>query len=182
VPVGFFGPGLGNKIVPRAPGPQVGPGGPGFPAPRLRAFPGPGLFPGGVQLGAAASYLGLTVPQLFQKLSSGKSLAEVAAAQHKSTSGLEQAMAASLKSRLEKLVTAKVITSAREQQILSQSQKLIARQINQKGLQVPKFRAPALRFRGGSMAAPPNTPSAPKGPNGQLGPASQLFAPAGPSA
>lgn len=179
VPFGFFGPGgLGKQIAP-GPGIPGGPGVPGFPAPRLRAFPGAGLLPGPGSLGAAASYLGLTTPQLFQKLSSGQSLAEVAAGQHKSTSGLEQAMTASFKAKLEKLVSSKAITSAREQQILSQWQQRLAQQINQKGLQGPKFRAPALRFRGGSMAAPPNAPNA---PNGKLGPAAPLFAPPGPSA
>src|SRR6266480_7011365 len=39
-------------------------------------------------LSVAADYLGLTVPQLFQKLANGQSLADVAKAQHKSVDGL----------------------------------------------------------------------------------------------
>jgi len=174
VPFGFFGPGKGG-------GPAPGPG-PGF-GPRLRGFgfggPGPAGGPGGPglagELGSAASYLGLTGAQLLKKLSSGQSLAQLAAAQHKSTSGLEQAMTASIKAKLDKLVSAKAITSAREQQILSQWQKRLAQEINQKGFQLPRFGRPALRLHG-AMPAPPKTP------NGSLGPAAQLFAPPGPSA
>jgi AraC-like DNA-binding protein len=179
VPFGFFGPGGAG-----------GPGGPGVPggvpAPRLRAFPGP--FGPGPKLGlgfglaggdgAAASYLGLTDAQLFQQLSSGKSLAQIATARGKSVSGLEQAMTTAVKSRLDKLVTNKLITSAQEQQILSSLQKRLDQLVNAKGFKRPMvrgFAGPGMPFRG-KMQAPPNA----AGP--LPGPAAQLFAPAGPSA
>ena len=46
--------------------------------------------PDGGHLSAAAAYLGLTVPQLLQKLSGGKTLAQVAKAQDKSVDGLSR--------------------------------------------------------------------------------------------
>ncbi|HYB27276.1 MAG TPA: hypothetical protein VEF89_11725 [Solirubrobacteraceae bacterium] len=174
VPFGLFGPGgpggPGGMLAPGVPG---GPGAPGSATPRLRAFPVPFAVAGGI--GSAASYLGLTNAKLFQQLSSGKSLAQIATAQHKSVSGLEQAMLGAVKSRLDKLVMAKVITSAQEQQTLSRWRTRLSQQVNTKGLQFPKLRAPALRFHG-SMPAPPN------GPASSLGPAAQLFASPAPSA
>jgi hypothetical protein len=196
-PGGVAGPGGQGGVAgpggPGGPGGAAGPVGPGgvpnpaYPGksgsgpqvrPFLRRFPGPfpGVFPLGGGVASAASYLGLTNAQLFQKLSSGQSLAQIATAQHKSVSGLEQTLLTAQRSRLDKLVKAKVITSTQEHQMLTKWQTLLSQQVNQKGFQLPRFRAPALRFYG--------KPSAPgKAPSSGLGPAEQLFAaPAPPSA
>jgi hypothetical protein len=69
-------------------------------------------------LGPAASYLGLTREQLRSELKSGKSLAQIAAAKGKTTSGLVAAMLAPLKQRLAKAVAAKRLTQVRADEIL----------------------------------------------------------------
>lgn len=80
--------------------------------------PGRGLLGAGVQ--AAAQYLNLTPAQLKTQLASGRSLAQITASTPgKSVSGLEQAITAAVKSRLDAAVSANRITSAQEQQILS---------------------------------------------------------------
>ncbi len=81
-------------------------------------------------LAAAAKYLGLTDAQLRKQLVSGKSLAQIAKAQGKSTSGLEQAMTAALKQRLDTAVANKRITAAQEQKLLSQLSSRISDLIN----------------------------------------------------
>ncbi len=139
-----FGFGLGPRFA-HPPGLGV-PGGPA----------GPGFFGGGLAgplgLQGAADYLGLTIPQLFQQLSSGKSLAQIATSKGKTASGLEQAMTTSIKTRLDKLVARKVITAAQEKSLLSRFSARVARAINQKGLPF------AGRFRprfGGKLPTPP---------------------------
>ena len=67
---------------------------------------------------AVAKYLGLTTAQLVKQLESGKSLAEIAKAQGKTTAGLDQAITAAAKTRLDKAVADKRITAAQEQQML----------------------------------------------------------------
>ncbi len=86
------------------------------------------------QLTAAATYLGLSDTQLRDDLASGKSLAQIAAAQHKPVSGLKSAMTAAFKTKLDKLVSANVITSAQEQRILSRFQSRLDTIINAAGL------------------------------------------------
>jgi len=130
--------------------------------PRFMHPPGPG-FPGGrlgrpFEMQAAASYLGLTDAQLFQQLSSGKSLAQIATSKGKTASGLEQAMITSIKTRLDKLVANKMMTAAQEKTVLSRLSARLATVINQKG--PLKFKGPRFRFRNG---APP-TPGAPVPP------------------
>ena len=146
VPFGLFGPGPGSGPGP-GPGPGFGPGRGGLMPGIARGFAGPG----GLQ--SAASYLGLTDPQLFQQLSGGKSLAQIAAAKGKAVSGLEQAMTSAMKSRLDKLVAAKVLTKAQEQKVLSRFSSSLAQQINRKGLAGPR---PYLRWGlRGKLPAPP---------------------------
>ena len=132
---------------------------PGFagPQPFPRFFQGPpgGAFKAGPPalgfpafgLGAAASYLGLSTPQLFQQLNSGKSLAQIATAKGKTVAGLEQAMTTPIKKALDAAVSAKAITAAREEQILSRYAARLSQRINEKGLPAPR----ALRgmFRAG---------------------------------
>jgi hypothetical protein len=69
---------------------------------------GPGAGPG---LDAAATYLGLTADELRTQLQAGKTLAQVAAAQGKSVSGLEDALVAEAKSHLDAAVSAGDITA-----------------------------------------------------------------------
>jgi AraC-like DNA-binding protein len=135
---------------------------PGFPVPgfplhgfgRGFAVPGRAFALGGLE--GAAKYLGLSDDQLFQQLSSGKSLAQIATARGKTVSGLEQAMTATMKSRLDKLVADKVLTSAQEKRILSRFSARLAEQVNRKGLE---FRRPFLRHLGSAPAPPvPPTP------------------------
>jgi hypothetical protein len=71
-----------------------------------------GGFHRGGHLSAAADYLGLTVPQLLQKLSAGDSLADVAKAQDKSLDGLKQAMLDDAKKNLDQAVKDGMLTEA----------------------------------------------------------------------
>ncbi len=155
LPFGLFGPGPGPGPGPGQ-GQGAGPGpGAGFGPWRGRLVPGiAGGFAGPVDLLSVASYLGLTNAQLFQQLSSGKSLAQVAAAKGKSASGLEQAMTSAMKSRLDKLVAAKAISAAQEQKILSRFRSNLAGEIN-RSLPGPR---PNLRWGHGQMPAPPAQP------------------------
>jgi AraC-like DNA-binding protein len=97
--------------------PFLGP--PGFAAPR--AFPVPPVFFGGRAgpLAAAAGYLGLSEARLFNDLRSGQSLAKIASGRGKSVAGLERAMAAAIKSGLDRAASAGRITKAEERQLLS---------------------------------------------------------------
>jgi hypothetical protein len=124
-----------------------GPGGPGAPGGR------------GGPLAAAANYLGLTPAQLGDQLAAGKSLAQVASAKQKSVSGLKDAITKAERVRLEEAVTAKVLTSSQEQQILSRLSARLDELINRTGLG-PRFGGHGfLRHRGragaGAGFAPP---------------------------
>jgi hypothetical protein len=164
-PLGGLGaPEFHGPSGPEAPGVPEGPG--GHEAPGL-----PGAGPGG-PLGAAATYLGLSDSQLFQRLSAGKSLAQVAAAQHKSTTGLEQAMLSAERSRLDKAVAAKEITSAQEQQILTGLSARINQLVNRTGFGSrsrghmffgPRFQAPDGPGGPAGAAIAPPLPPAPIG-------------------
>ena len=120
---------------------------------------------GGFGLNAAASYLGLSNAQLIQQLRSGKSLAQIASAKGKTVAGLEQAMTAPLKKGLDAAVARKVITAAKEQQILSRLSSALSQRINQKGLATPAQGALRGLFRGG-----PGGPGGQGGPGGKGGP------------
>jgi|SRR5581483_11039941 len=72
----------------------------------------------GAILSAVTRYLGLSRQQLRADLAGGQTLAEITTAQGKSVSGLEQAVEAAVKARLDQAVAAGKITSQREQQIL----------------------------------------------------------------
>ena len=75
----------------------------------------------GAGLDAAATYLGLTPAQLRTQLQSGKTLAQIAKAQGKSTDGLEQAMLADAKKHLDADVKAGKLTQSQADQILNDS-------------------------------------------------------------
>ena len=138
-----------------APAVPFGPFGPHLAHPGLpgRGFGfGPVGGAGGLQ--GAASYLGISDMQLFRELSSGKSLAQIATSRGKTVAGLESAMTAATKARLDKLVAAKVITSAQETQILKRFSAGLSARVNQKG--VP-FKRPGFRLRNG-VPTPPVPP------------------------
>jgi hypothetical protein len=78
-----------------------------------------GLHRVGGSLDAAATYLGLTQTQLWTQLRSGKSLADIAKAQGKSVDGLEQAMVASIQSKLDQAVKDGRLTSAQRDEIMT---------------------------------------------------------------
>jgi hypothetical protein len=155
IPFGF-GFGFGFGLAPRFARPG-GPGLPGAPGGRPRLGLG-GRLARPFELQAAASYLGLTIPQLFRQLSTGKSLAQIATAKGKTASGLEQAMTNAVKTRLDKLVANKMMTAAREKTVLSRLSARLAQAINQKGL--PFARRLGPRFRG-RLPKPPYTPVPP---------------------
>jgi hypothetical protein len=81
-------------------------------------------------LSAAADYLGLTVPALLQKLSSGQSLADVAKAQDKSVDGLKKAMVADAKERLDQAVKTGMLTEAQAKDALSEIEARIEDLVN----------------------------------------------------
>ena len=80
-------------------------------------------------LSAAATYLGVTTDELRTRLQAGKSLADVATAQGKSVSGLEDALLANLKTDLDADVATGRITSGREAEILADAKVRIAAQV-----------------------------------------------------
>jgi hypothetical protein len=84
----------------------------------------------GVIGGAVAGYLGLTKQQLRDDLRSGETLAQIATTQGKSISGLEQAIAAAVKSRLDQAVAAGKLTSQREQTIIARLQSRLDTLVN----------------------------------------------------
>ena len=113
-------------LGPGAAGRGFGPGGPRF------LHRGSGPVHDGID--AAAKYLGLTDKQLFNKLSSGKSLADVAGDQNKSVDGLKSAITASVKSDLDQAVKDKKLTQAQEDNILGKLNSKLGELVNRKGL------------------------------------------------
>jgi hypothetical protein len=108
-------------------------GGPGF----GHRFGGLGHFHKG--LDAAATYLGLTEAQLQSQLQSGKSLAEVAKAQNKSVSGLEDALVKDVQNKLDQAVKDGRLTKAQEQQLLSGLKQHVDDLVNGKVPDRPRF-------------------------------------------
>ncbi len=157
----------------------------GFPPGRGGFAPGPpGARFGGPRAGtlnAAAAYLGLTDAQLFNQLAAGKSLAQIAKAQGKSTATLKAKLTAAITADLAKLRTAGMISATAEQQILSRLSARLDAQINRAGL-APRFHLG--HFVPGAMGGPGGTasnvapvspgpatlpgPSAPQAPSGPV--------------
>ena len=75
----------------------------------------------------AARYVGLTRPQLAAELRAGKSLAQVATARGKSVDGLEAALLAPLKRKLDRAVASGRLESARATTMLDRAAKRIER-------------------------------------------------------
>jgi predicted DNA-binding protein (UPF0251 family) len=86
---------------------------------------GPMGGPFGQGLDTAAKYLGVSEATLRSDLQSGKSLADVAKSKGKSVSGLEAALLADAKTRLDKAVTDKHLTKQQETKILAGISKFI---------------------------------------------------------
>jgi hypothetical protein len=107
-------------------GPGGGPGGPGF------GF--------GADTAAAAKYLGLDQSALRAKLRSGQSLADVAKAQNKDVQGLEDAIVASQKARLDKAVSDKKLTQSQADDIVAKLKAHVADLVNAKPGDRPAFR------------------------------------------
>jgi len=70
-------------------------------------------------LAAAATYLGLTDPELRAQLDAGKTLAQIATDKSKSVDGLLAAMKAAAQKELDAAVAAGRLTTAQEQKILA---------------------------------------------------------------
>jgi hypothetical protein len=81
-------------------------------------------------LGIAARYLGLTRPQLAAELRAGKSLAQVATARSTSVDGLEAALLAPVKRRLDRAVASGRLDAARAQTALERATARIERLVN----------------------------------------------------
>jgi hypothetical protein len=113
---------------------RFGPGGPL----RFGDF-GHGHFGDHGHLSAAADYLGLTVPQLFQKLANGQSLADVAKAQNKSVDGLKKAIIDGAKTDLDQAVKSGFLTEAQAKDALEALQSRIDDLVN------GKFPGPGMR-------------------------------------
>ena len=79
-----------------------------------------GTAPGGGPLQAAAGYLGLSLDGVRTQLQAGRTLAQVAAAQGKSVSGLEDALVADARSHLDAAVSAGKITAGEESSMLAE--------------------------------------------------------------
>jgi hypothetical protein len=75
--------------------------------------------PVGKVLEGAASYLGLTQDQLLTQLRSGKTLADIAKAQGKTVSGLEDAITSGAQTQLDQAVKAGKLTQAEADQIMA---------------------------------------------------------------
>ena len=112
-----------------------------------RGFGGPRLHhaPFG-HLSAAADYLGLSVPELLEQLTSGKSLADVAKAEDKSVDGLKKAMVADAKKRLDQAVEAGMLTEAQAKEKLDAIESKVDDIVNGK---FPDRGERHFRWRGG---------------------------------
>lgn len=125
-------------------------------------------FHSGATLSAAAGYLGISESQLLGDLRSGQTLAQIAKARGKSLSGLERAITAAVKARLDRAVAAGRITKAQENELLRRLSFRLNRRLNApprpgwgperrwgSGASVAPLPAPAA---GPELAPPPATP------------------------
>ncbi|HEX5922880.1 MAG TPA: hypothetical protein VFY45_03550 [Baekduia sp.] len=100
----------------------------------------------GADTGAAAKYLGLSESDVRAKLRGGDSLADVAKAQGKDVSGLQDAIVAAQKADLDKAVADKKLTQAQADDILAGLEAHVADLVNAKPGDRPQLRGHA---RGG---------------------------------
>jgi hypothetical protein len=149
---------------------------PGFEGPRGFARHG---FVGSSTISAAATYLGIGEAQLLNDLRQGQTLAQIAKAHGKSVTGLQQAITAAIKARLDRAVANGRITKGQEDKVLSRLQARIENRLNRRLLLLPP------RFRvvppgAGPWGSGPPPGKGPWGPGPQPGPAG-LVAPAMPA-
>jgi hypothetical protein len=123
-----------------------GRGGPHGPGDRVRGLRGPDG-----KLAAAARYLGLTADQLATRLRDGQTLAQVAKARSKSVDGLEQAIVADVKAKLDQAVTDKRLTDAERTEMLTRLKDRIDELVNGT---FPERWGPGHRHRGGGLFGP----------------------------
>src|SRR4029450_10368215 len=81
-------------------------------------------------LKAAVQYIGVSRAEVLKDVRAGQPLAQIATAHGKSVDGLEAAMLAAVKSKLDAAVAAGKLTSAREQALLARAQTLVDRLVN----------------------------------------------------
>ena len=84
----------------------------------------------GALLRAAASYIGVSRAELVKDARAGQTLAQMATEHKKTVAGLESAMLAPVKARLDAAVSAKKLTPAQAQARLTRATKLIDRLVN----------------------------------------------------
>lgn len=140
-------------------------GGPAPPFFHRELVPGRGLVPMRPffslgPLGAATRYIGVAPAELFKALSSGKSLAQIAQAHGKSVSGLQRAMVAAERSRLDRARRNGLITTSQEQRLLSRLQARISALVSNRGF--------APRFGPGAGPKPFFGPGGPPPPRGSV--------------
>src|SRR4051794_11335843 len=109
---------------------------------RLHRDGGPKIgFGFGADSAAAAKYLGLSESALRTKLRNGQSLADVAKAQSKDAQGLEDAIVASQKARLDQAVSDKKVTQSQADDMLAELKSHVDDLVNAKPSDRPAFRA-----------------------------------------
>jgi hypothetical protein len=86
----------------------------------------------GVLLKAAAQYIGVSRAEFVKEARSGQTLAQMATAHGKTVDGLEAAMLAAVKAKLDAAVAAGKLTAAQEQTKLARADQLIERLVNVK--------------------------------------------------
>lgn len=85
-------------------------------------------------LDAAASFLGLTEAELRAELEDGKSLADVAEAEGKAVAGLQAALVAAVKERLDDAVAADRLTDAQRDEALERFEEHVDELVQRDGL------------------------------------------------
>jgi hypothetical protein len=100
--------------------------------------------PSRILLKAAAQYLQVDRATLVEGVRSGQTLAQIAEARGKSVTGLEAAMVAAVRAKLDAGVAAGRLSSAREQQVLARVQKVVGRLVTVKLAARPAAKARLL--------------------------------------
>jgi uncharacterized coiled-coil protein SlyX len=132
-----FAAGAGGALADRGQGPH-GHGGPG----------GRGAAP---DAAAIATYLGLSQAELRTQLRAGKTLAQIAQAQGKSVSGLQDTIYAAAKKRLDQAVASGRLTAAQEQTLLAHLKSRLDDIVNRSGPR-PRGAGPGAPHFGAAVA------------------------------
>jgi hypothetical protein len=91
---------------------------------------GYGVMGGGAVMDAAAEYIGISENALATARHDGQSLAQIATDNGKSVTGLQQALAAAVKTNLDKAVSAGTLTQAQATQALATFQSQVQTLVN----------------------------------------------------